>query len=105
MELQIKVKLYSYSGNYYGIYYRYKWKHLNWFNPYKSLVEVYEGAYLINNHPVLFEKFENTVHFAEQLKANPNSIKEHYKEQDKIYKETKKRKNEYFKSRNLSKNI
>jgi hypothetical protein len=98
-KVEIKIEPHSNNMSYYCIYYRFK-KKFNFFNTWKQLVEVWDGAYLCYDQPVLFSNFDNAVKYGEQLKKNPNLIKEHYKKEDKKYQDAEKRRSDYYNSRN-----
>lgn len=102
MILEIKVKPHSCSMAYYCIYYRYKQK-FNWFNIWKKLICVYDGANLYYDQPVLFSNFDDAVKFGKTLKDNPNLIKEHYQREDEKYEKALKQRNAYRNTRNKSK--
>lgn len=99
MELEVKIEPHSSSMRYYCIYYRYK-KRSNLFNFWKQLVEVWDGAYLNYDQPVMFSDFDEAVKYGKELKDNPSLIKEHYDREDKKYQEAKKRRKDEYKSRN-----
>lgn len=99
MELEIKIEPHSESMRFYCIYYRYKKKY-NPFNFWKQLVCVWDGAYLRYNQPVLFSDFNTAVEFGKSLQRDPNSIKKHYQKEDQKYKQAKKRRDQYYNSRN-----
>lgn len=99
MEVEIKIEPHSSSMSYYCIYYRFK-KKFNLFNTWRQLVEVWDGASLSYDQPVLFSNFNDAVEFGKKLKNNPNLIKEHYDREDKRYIDAKKRRNDYYNSRN-----
>lgn len=98
-ELEIKIEPYSSSMKYYCIYYRFK-KKFNLFNIWKQLVEVWDGVYLNYNQPILISDFNDAVEYGKKLKNNPNLIKEHYDKENKKYQDAKKRRNDYYNSRN-----
>lgn len=100
-EIEVKVEPHGSSMNYYCIYYRYK-KRFNFLNCWKRLVEVWDGASLTYDQPVMFEDFDYTVRYAKKLKENPELIKEHYIIEDEKYKKAKKRRGQYYQERNKS---
>ena len=100
-ELEIKVVPHSDSMKFYCFYYRFK-KKFNLFNSFKQLVEVYDGANLSYDQPVMYSNFEDAVEYAKKLKENPALIDEHYKKQDEIYQQALKRKENYRKERDKS---
>jgi hypothetical protein len=100
-EIEVKIEPNSASLRYFCIKYRPK-KRINWFNWWSTLVQVWDGAYLTYDQPVLFESFENAVRYGKMLKQNPILIKEHYERQDKIYSASLKRRKEYSDNRNKS---
>lgn len=95
-ELKVKVELHSSSGAYYGIYY----KRPGWFKSWYTLVEVWDGASLSYDQPVLFSEFEAAVEFAKKLKENPELIDKHYERQDEIYKKALQRRNAEWERKN-----
>ena len=97
----IDVKVIPFSENNYYIKYRYKWKYLNFLNPYWTLVEVWNGACLDYEQPVLFSNFNDAVKLAKHIKENPNYIKEHYNKQDKIFEDELKRRKQNRKNKRL----
>lgn len=99
MKLEIKIEPNSDSLLYYSIYYRPK-RRFNLFNPWNQLVEVWDGANLSYDQPVLFDNFDKAVEYGNQLKSNPKLIKEHYDREDKKYNESKKKRDEYYDTRN-----
>lgn len=99
MEVEIKIEPHSSSMSYYCIFYRFK-KKFNLFNTWKRLDEVWDGGCLNNDHPVLISDFDDAVKFGERLKNNPNLIKEHNDIEDKKYRDAKKRRDDYYNSRN-----
>ena len=100
--VEVKVEPYSHTLKYYCIKYRYSWKYLNFLNPYRTLVEVWDGACLDYEQPVLFDNFNEAIKFAKYVKKNPNYIKEHYRKQDKIFKDELKRRKQNRNNRNKS---
>lgn len=98
-EIEVKVEPHTSQCNYYCIYYRTKRK-INIFNFWNLLVEVWNGAYLSYNHPVLIRCFDDAVKYAKQLKENPELINKHYKEQDELYDKLKKEREDKYNERN-----
>jgi len=66
MELEIKIEPNSASLLYYSIYYRPR-KRFNFFNPWKQLIEVWDGANLSYDQPVLFEDFDKDIFYPTYL--------------------------------------
>ncbi len=96
MNIEVKVSPNSSSLAYYKI----QWRKKKLFSSWKTLVKVWDGAFLNYDQPVLFSDFEEAVRFAKGLKNNPELIKQHYDKQDKIYQEAKKRRKQIFNARN-----
>lgn len=101
-EIEVKVSPNSSSLAYYKIEWRYKRKRFNFLNPWKTIVEVWDGAYLNYDQPVLFQSFEGAVEYANKIKKDPSLIDKHYEEQDKIYNDAKERRLKERAERNRS---
>lgn len=74
-------------------------KRFNLFNFWNRLYECWDGYSLTLNQPVLIERFEDAVAYAEKLKANPSLIEEHNKRELDRYNQAKIRREEYIISR------
>lgn len=102
--IEIRVEPNGSSMKYYCIYYRDK-KRFNFFNYWKQLVEVWDGAELTYDQPILIADFNQAVSYAKRLKANPKLIDEHYEKEDKKYNQIKERRNQHYQERNKSAQI
>lgn len=91
-------------GRYYIIQYR-PLRKFNWFNSWRTLVRVYDGAYLTFDQPVMDNDFDAMVKMAERMKANPSLIDEHYQRQREIYHKAQVRRNEELNNYNKTKII
>lgn len=98
-EIEIKVEPHSSSMKYYVIRYRPKMK-INWFNYWRTLVEVWDGASLSFDQPVMYDSFDDAISIAKKFKENPSLIDKHYKNEREKYMQSKKRRDDYYKSRN-----
>ena len=101
MEIEVKVEPHGSSMKYYCILYRPK-KRFNFFNWWRTLVSVWDGASLSFDQPVMFSNFDDAVEYAKKLKDNPELIEQHYDRERKRYAEARDRRNKYYNNRNKS---
>jgi len=101
INLEVKVIPQSDSLDYYVVLYRPK-KLINIFNPWYIVVEVYDGAELRTDFPVMNHSFDEAVKYAKEIKANPQLLIDHNKKENEKYKSAVKRRNENYKLRNKS---
>jgi len=100
-EIEVRVEPNSSSLRFYKIHYRPK-KRFNLFNTWRTLVEVWDGANLSFDQPVLFDKFETAVEFAKKLKEDPTLIDQHYERENARYEKSQERRRKEREGRNKS---
>lgn len=84
-KIEVLVEPHGTSMKYYCIKYRPK-KRFNLFNPWRMLVQVWNGSSVTYDQPVLISNFDYACEYAESLKNNPLLINQHYEREDKRYK-------------------